>query len=59
MTTPAHLLELIYMSPAAKKTKPEKETGLNDLLAYAEERPDIAAYKPALEAYRARYGSRD
>jgi orotate phosphoribosyltransferase len=31
--------------------------GLDDLLAHADERPEIAAHKPALEAYRARYGS--
>ncbi|KFN49589.1 orotate phosphoribosyltransferase [Arenimonas composti] len=31
--------------------------GLDDLLARADERPDLAAHKPALEGYRARYGS--
>lgn len=31
--------------------------GLNDLLAFADERPDLAAHKAALLAYRARYGS--
>jgi orotate phosphoribosyltransferase len=31
--------------------------GLSDLLALADERPELAAYKAALEAYRARYGS--
>lgn len=32
--------------------------GLDDLLAYADQQPTIADYKPALLAYRARYGSR-
>ena len=31
--------------------------GLDDLLAHADERPEVAAHKPALVAYRARYGS--
>ena len=31
--------------------------GLDDLLSHADERPEIAAHKPALVAYRARYGS--
>ena len=31
--------------------------GLADLLALADERPDLAAYKQALVAYRSRYGS--
>jgi orotate phosphoribosyltransferase len=31
--------------------------GLDDLLAFADERPDLAAHKPALLAYRARYGA--
>jgi orotate phosphoribosyltransferase len=31
--------------------------GLDDLLVHADERPDIAAHAPALQAYRARYGS--
>jgi orotate phosphoribosyltransferase len=31
--------------------------GLSDLLALADQRPDLAAYKAALVAYRARYGS--
>ena len=32
--------------------------GLDDLLANADGRPEIAAHKAALEAYRSRYGSR-
>ena len=32
--------------------------GLDDLLVHADERPDLAAHKPALVAYRSRYGSR-
>ncbi|HLU14035.1 MAG TPA: orotate phosphoribosyltransferase [Arenimonas sp.] len=32
--------------------------GLDDLLAHADERPDLAAHKPALLAYRERYGVR-
>ncbi len=31
--------------------------GLDELLAFADERPDVAAHKEALVAYRARYGS--
>ncbi len=31
--------------------------GLGELLAFADERPDVAAHKEALVAYRARYGS--
>ena len=31
--------------------------GLDDLLSHADERPEIAAHKLALVAYRARYGS--
>ncbi|KAA2284232.1 orotate phosphoribosyltransferase [Arenimonas fontis] len=31
---------------------------LDDLLAHADERPDLAAHKPALLAYRERYGVR-
>jgi orotate phosphoribosyltransferase len=31
--------------------------GLSDLLSLADERPDLAAHKAALMAYRARYGS--
>lgn len=31
--------------------------GLNELLLMADERPDVSAHKPALLAYRARYGS--
>jgi orotate phosphoribosyltransferase len=31
--------------------------GLDDLLAHADERPEIAAHKDALLSYRARYGS--
>jgi orotate phosphoribosyltransferase len=31
--------------------------GLEDLLAYADERPDLAEHKPALLAYRSRYGA--
>jgi orotate phosphoribosyltransferase len=31
--------------------------GLDDLLAHADERPEIAAHRDALERYRARYGS--
>ena len=31
--------------------------GLDELLAHADERPEIAAHKAALVAYRARYGS--
>ncbi len=31
--------------------------GLDDLLAHADERPDIAAHRAALEGYRSRYGS--
>jgi orotate phosphoribosyltransferase len=31
--------------------------GLDDLLAHADERPEIAAHKAALLSYRARYGS--
>jgi orotate phosphoribosyltransferase len=31
--------------------------GLGDLLAFADERPDLAAHKPALLAYRAQYGA--
>jgi orotate phosphoribosyltransferase len=30
---------------------------LGDLLAFADERPDLAEHKPALLAYRARYGA--
>ena len=30
--------------------------GLDDLLAHADERPAIAVHRPALEAYRSRYG---
>ena len=32
--------------------------GLDELLELADDRPDLAAHKPALMAYRARYGSR-
>jgi orotate phosphoribosyltransferase len=32
--------------------------GLDELLEFADDRPDLAAHKPALMAYRARYGSR-
>ena len=32
--------------------------GLDDLLAHADERPELAAHKPALLAYRERYGVR-
>jgi len=31
--------------------------GLEDLLAYADERPELAEHKPALLAYRSRYGA--
>ena len=31
--------------------------GLDDLLVHADERPGLAAHKPALVAYRSRYGS--
>jgi orotate phosphoribosyltransferase len=31
--------------------------GLEQLLQFAEDRPELAAHKPALLAYRARYGS--
>ncbi len=31
--------------------------GLSELLAFADERPDVAAHKDALVAYRGRYGS--
>ncbi|HEX5756009.1 MAG TPA: orotate phosphoribosyltransferase [Arenimonas sp.] len=33
--------------------------GLGDLLANADALPGVAVHKPALEAYRSRYGSRD
>ena len=33
--------------------------GLSDLLALADERPDLAAHKESLVAYRARYGSQN
>jgi orotate phosphoribosyltransferase len=33
--------------------------GLNELLLLADERPEVAAYKNALVAYRSRYGSTD
>ena len=32
--------------------------GLDELLEFADDRPDLAAHKSALMAYRSRYGSR-